>query len=179
MRLNLWHDIPIERINSNDFVAVIEIEKGSKKKYEMDKETGMLVLDRVLYTSTHYPSNYGFIPKTYADDEDPLDVIVLCSEAIDPLVIVRCFPIGVISMTDNFRNDDKIIAIPFEDPMYRSYTDIEELPQHIFNEMKHFFSVYKALEGMETAVEKIENRKKAVSIIENSIERYKKISVNQ
>lgn len=172
--MNSWHDIPQKRITPNDFTAIIEIGQGSKKKYELDKETGMLTLDRVLYTSTHYPSNYGFIPRTYADDGDPLDVLVLCSEAIDPLVLVRCFPIGVISMVDNLRNDDKIIAIPFGDPMYSDYSDISELPQHIFNEMRHFFSVYKALEGMQTAVEKIENRKKAVSIIETAIDAYKK-----
>ncbi len=172
--MNIWHDISPERINSNDFVAVIEIEQGSKKKYELDKETGLLVLDRVLYTSTHYPSNYGFIPRTYAEDDDPLDVLVLCSEAIEPLVLVRCFPIGVITMVDNLRNDEKIIAIPFGDPMYSGYSDIGQLPQHIFNEMKHFFTVYKALEGMETAVERIDDRKMAVSIIEAAMKRYNK-----
>lgn len=172
--MNIWHDISPERISANDFMAVIEIEQGSKKKYELDKETGLLVLDRVLYTSTHYPSNYGFIPRTYAEDDDPLDVLVLCSEAIEPLVLVRCFPIGVITMVDNLRNDEKIIAIPFGDPMYSGYSDIGQLPQHIFNEMKHFFTVYKALEGMETAVERIDDRKMAVSIIEAAMERYNK-----
>ena len=110
---NIWHSIAPERIQPEDFIAIIEIEKGSKRKYELDKETGLLVLDRVLYTSTHYPANYGFIPRTYADDGDPLDVLVLCSEAIDPLVMVRCYPIGVISMVDDNMNDEKIIAIPF------------------------------------------------------------------
>lgn len=170
--MNIWHDISKDRINENDFVAVIEIERGSKKKYELDKETGLLTLDRVLYTSTHYPANYGFIPRTYAEDDDPLDVLVLCSEPIEPMVLVRCFPIGVITMVDNLRNDEKIIAIPFGDPMYSGYTDISELPQHIFNEMKHFFTVYKALEGMETAVEKVENRESAIKIINNAIKCY-------
>jgi len=159
MLLNIWHDIDERRISPDDFMAVIEIERGSKKKYELDKETGMLMLDRVLYTSTHYPANYGFIPRTYADDDDPLDVLVLCSEAIEPMVLVRCFPIGMITMVDNLRNDEKIIAIPYGDPMYSGFNDIGQLPQHIFNEMKHFFSVYKALEGMSTAVDKIEDKR--------------------
>ena len=107
---NIWHDISPSRITSNDFIAVIEIEKGSKKKYELDKETGHLILDRILYTSTHYPTNYGFIPRTYADDNDPLDVLVLCSEVIQPLSLVRCYPIGVITMLDQGRLDEKIIA---------------------------------------------------------------------
>ena len=113
---NIWHDISPSRIQPEDFVAVIEIPKGSKKKYELDKETGLIILDRVLHTSTHYPANYGFIPRTYGDDGDPLDVLVLCSEEIDPLTLVRCYPIGYISMLDGGKNDEKIIAIPFSDP---------------------------------------------------------------
>lgn len=104
--MNIWHDINPDRITPNDFMAVIEIEKGSKKKYELDKQTGLIVLDRILYTSTHYPANYGFIPRTLADDGDPLDVLVLCNEPIDPLVLVQCYPIGVITMLDNGKNDE-------------------------------------------------------------------------
>ena len=114
--MNLWHDIAPARVRPEDFFAVIEIEKGSKNKYEMDKETGALRLDRILYTSTHYPANYGFIPRTWADDGDPLDVLVLCSESIRPMSLVRCFPIGVITMEDGGDLDEKIIAIPFSDP---------------------------------------------------------------
>ena len=114
--MNIWHDISPKRIKTDDFCAVIEITKGSKAKYELDKETGLLFLDRILYTSTHYPANYGFIPRTYAEDHDPLDVLVLCSENIHPLSLVRCYPIGVISMEDNGHKDEKIIAIPFNDP---------------------------------------------------------------
>lgn len=114
--MNIWHDIAPARVKPEDFWAVIEIEKGSKNKYEMDKDTGMLRLDRILYTSTHYPANYGFIPRTWADDGDPLDVLVLCSESIRPMSLVRCFPIGVITMEDGGDLDEKIIAIPFEDP---------------------------------------------------------------
>ena len=115
---NVWHNINPERIKKDDFLAVIEIRKGGKNKYELDKETGMIILDRVLYTSTHYPANYGFIPRTYADDGDPLDVLVLCQEIIDPLVLVRCYPIGVLKMIDGGKVDEKIIAIPFSDPTY-------------------------------------------------------------
>ena len=170
--MNIWHDIRQERIKPDDFIAVIEIEKGSKKKYELDKETGMLMLDRVLYTSTHYPANYGFIPLTYAGDDDPLDVLVLCSEPIVPMVLVRCYPIGVISMIDQKEVDDKIIAIPFEDPTYNSYRSIEALPNHIFQEMQHFFTVYKQLEGKPAAVSSISGHRSAIGIIEESIERY-------
>ena len=110
--MNIWHDISPDRIHQDDFFAVIEITKGGKAKYEMDKETGLLRLDRVLYTSTHYPANYGFIPRTYANDGDPLDVLVLCSENIIPMSLVRCYPIGVIIMDDGGSEDEKIIAIP-------------------------------------------------------------------
>ena len=139
--MNIWHDISPKRINTEDFIAVIEISKGSKKKYELDKETGLLILDRILYTSTHYPANYGFIPRTYAQDKDPLDVLVLCSEQIISMSLVQCYPIGVISMVDGGDSDEKIIAIPFGDPMYNGYKDISDLPKHIFDEMSHFFSV--------------------------------------
>lgn len=170
--MNIWHDISPNRIRKEDFFAVIEIPQGSKTKYELDKETGLLKLDRILYTSTHYPSNYGFIPRTYAEDGDPLDVLVLCSETIFPLAIVQCYPIGVISMIDNGDPDDKIIAIPFNDPTYNSYTDIGQLPAHVFNEMSHFFSVYKALESKDTAIDEIRGREDAVRIIDACIERY-------
>lgn len=146
---NIWHDISPKRITPSDFICVIEISKGSKKKYELDKETGLIILDRILYTSTRYPANYGFIPRTYGDDEDPLDVLLLCSEALEPMCLVRAYPIGVISMIDNGRRDEKIIAIPFNDPNYNHYTDIQQLPMHIFDEMRHFFSVYKNLENKE------------------------------
>ena len=109
--MNIWHDINSNRINDNDFVAVIEIPKGSKTKYEVDKESGFLMLDRVLSTSTQYPLNYGFIPKTLSGDGDPLDVLVLCSETINPLTLVRCYPIGIIYMLDNGKTDEKIIAL--------------------------------------------------------------------
>jgi len=170
--MNAWHDISPERINPEDFLTVIEIEKGSKKKYEIDKETGMIILDRILYTSTHYPANYGFIPRTISEDGDPLDVLLLCSEPISPLVLVRAYPIGVISMVDNDSVDEKIIAIPFEDPTFNSYRSIEALPNHIFSEMQHFFSVYKELEGKATAVSDVQGHGAAVECIKKALERY-------
>lgn len=169
---NIWHDINPSRISPEDFIAVIEIEKGSKNKYELDKETGHIILDRILYTSTHYPANYGLIPRTYADDGDPLDVLVLCSETIHPLSLVRCYPIGVMKMLDGGKLDEKIIAIPFNDPTYNTYTDIDQLPPHIFTEMRHFFSVYKNLEGKETVVDDVCNAAEAKKIITKCLDAY-------
>jgi len=126
----------------------------------------------VLYTSTHYPANYGFIPHTYGDDGDPLDVLVLCSEAIEPMTLVRAYPIGVISMIDNGRNDEKIVAVPYNDPYYNVYKDISELPGHVFEEMGHFFTVYKNLENKETAVNEVSNKEQALKIIDAAIDNY-------
>ena len=170
---NIWHDINPKRITPQDFVAVVEISKGSKKKYELDKETGYLKLDRILYTSTHYPANYGFISRTYGDDKDPLDVLILSSEDIEPMTLVQCYPIGVIRMIDNGANDEKIIAIPFSDPTYNMYKDISELPSHIFDEMTHFFTVYKQLENKETAVNEVNGREEAIKVIAEAIDHYK------
>jgi len=170
--MNIWHDISPERITPTDFMAVIEIPKGSRNKYEMDKETGLLKLDRVLYTATHYPANYGFIPRTYADDDDPLDVLVLCSEPIHPMTLVRCFPIGVIKMMDNGKLDEKIVAIPYSDPSYKGYRSIFALPKHTHDEMSHFFRVYKTLENKQTVVDDIGDETVAVEIISKAIENY-------
>ena len=171
--MNVWHDIPKNCIQPENFTAVIEIPKGGKNKYEMDKETGLLRLDRVLYTATPYPANYGFIPRTYADDGDPLDVLVMCQEAIVPMTLVQCYPIGVITMLDSGAADDKIIAIHAGDPTYNGYTDISQLPKHIFDEMTHFFSVYKTLENKTTVIDEAKGREEAEKIIEEAIERYK------
>ena len=177
--MNIWHDFSPEKITPESFYAVIEITKGSKIKYELDKSTGLLKLDRILYTSTHYPANYGFIPRTYALDNDPLDVLILCSEKIEPMSIVECYPIGVISMLDNGDPDDKIIAIHTGDPTYNGYTDISQLPKHIFEEMVHFFSVYKMLENKETVIDEARGPDEARRIIEESIERYREIFENK
>ena len=170
---NIWHDIDPKRISPEDFIAVIEIQKGSKKKYELDKETGLIILDRVLHTSTHYPANYGFIPRTYGDDGDPLDVLVLCSQTLDPLTLVRCYPIGYISMLDGGHRDEKIICIPFTDPTYNTYKDLMDLPGHIFDEMAHFFTVYKALEGKDAMAGDVDGREGAVKIVREAIDHYK------
>ena len=170
--MNIWHDIDKKRINKDDFIAVIEIKKGGKNKYELDKETGMLRLDRVLYTATHYPANYGFIPRTYASDNDPLDVLVLCQEDIEPLTLVECYPIGVLIMTDSEQKDEKIIAVAKKDPFLSVYNELEDLPSHISAEIKHFFEVYKQLEDKQTSVEVILGREEAEKIIQKSMENY-------
>lgn len=172
---NIWHDVSPERIKPEDFLCVIEIPKGSRKKYELDKETGYIILDRVLYTSTHYPANYGFIPRTYGDDNDPLDVLLICAEDLEPLTLVRAYPIGVIAMVDGGSRDEKIIAIPCNDPNYNMYKSIDELPKHLFDEMRHFFAVYKNLEEKETAVEEVANADAAIQIIKEAIDRYNEV----
>lgn len=170
--MNIWHDISPKAISKDRFTAVIEIPKGSKVKYELDKATGLLRMDRILYTSTHYPANYGFIPRTYAEDGDPLDVLVLCSETLEPLSLVECYSIGMIMMMDNGAADEKIICIPFNDPTYNVYKDISELPKHIFDEMSHFFTVYKALEHKDTVIDDVKGNEEARETIVNCIDRY-------
>ncbi len=172
--MNIWHDLAPSRVQPEDFTAVIEIPKGGKNKYEMDKQTGLLRLDRVLYTATHYPANYGFIPRTYADDGDPLDVLVLCQESIVPMTLVQCYPIGVIQMIDDESIDEKIIAVPFRDPSLSCYQDIQELPRHTFDEIQHFFTVYKTLEHKETFVKEVLGRQRAIEIIVHCLEEYQK-----
>ncbi len=172
--MNIWHDMDPKRIREDHFSAVIEIEKGEKNKYELDKDTGLLKLDRVLHTSTHYPANYGFIPRTYADDKDPLDVLVLCTESILPMTIVDCYPIGVIKMIDEGAIDEKIIAVCDKDPYHNSFKDVSELPSHLFAEIKHFYEVYKMLEYKETIVNKVESAEEAKKVIKECIERYNK-----
>ncbi len=168
-----WHDIDPSRITPDRFTAIVEIPRGSKTKYELDKLTGLLRLDRILYTSTHYPANYGMIPLTYAGDKDPLDVLILCQEPLLPMCIVDCFPIGVMTMIDNDELDEKIIAVPVSDPANNCYRDISELPQHLMTETKHFFEVYKTLEGKATSVERFEGAVIAKTIIQKCIDQYK------
>lgn len=170
--MNIWHDIDSSRITKEKFIACIEISKGSKMKYELDKTSGRLILDRVLYTSTHYPQNYGFIPRTYADDDDPLDVLVMCQEKIEPLCLVECYPIGVIKMIDSDRIDEKIIAIACGDPSLNTHQDIGDLPYHVFEEISHFFTVYKQLEGKATSVTETAGREEAMQIINKAISSY-------
>lgn len=170
--MNIWHDIDPELIQPDSFTAVIEIPAGSKKKYELDKRTGLMRLDRILHTSTHYPANYGFIPRTYADDGDPLDVLVLCSETLDPSIMVQCYPVGVVRMVDGGQCDDKIIAVVEHDPTWNFYREYDDLPPHIGNEFAHFFEVYKQLEGRRTAISEVYGRRVAEQIVAECMERY-------
>lgn len=170
--MNIWHNIDPKRITENKFEALIEIPKGCNVKYELDKETGRLRMDRVLYTSTVYPANYGFIPRTLAEDGDPLDVLVLGNTPIFPMTLVTCTPIGVIKMIDGDELDEKIIAVPLEDPNYKHYFDIEELPKHIFDEMMHFFEVYKTLEHKVTSVKEICHKYDALAVVRKCMANY-------
>lgn len=170
---NIWHDVDPELITPEKFVGVVEIPAYSKKKYELDKRTGLLRLDRILYTSTHYPANYGFIPRTYAADGDPLDVLIICSEILDPMVMIELYPIGVIRMMDDDEIDDKIIAIPTHDPTWNFYNNLSELPPHVIHEIEHFFEVYKTLEHKHSAINATLGRDEALTVIQTCIDRYK------
>ena len=171
--MNLWHGVAKDRIHPEKFIACIEITKESKMKYELDKQTGALILDRVLHTATHYPANYGFIPLTYGGDNDPLDVLVLCQEKIVSLALVEAYPIGVLKMIDGNEYDEKIIAVARRDPFLNDYQDITEVPSHISAEIMHFFEVYKQLEGKQTSVDKMMGREEAERIIQESIDNYR------
>lgn len=177
--MNIWHDIEEDRVKKDDFVGVVEIPRGCNNKYELDKKTGLLKLDRILYTATHYPANYGFIPRTYAGDNDPLDVLIICQEEIYPLTLVECYPIGALRMIDNNEEDEKIIAIAKHDPFLNTYKDISEIPAQVSAEIKHFFEVYKQLEGKQTTVDKIMGREEAEQIIEKCMENYKEKFLNK
>ena len=173
--MNIWHAVDASRVTPNEFVACIEIPAGSKNKYELDKQTGALILDRILYTSTHYPQNYGFIPHTLSEDGDPLDVLVISSEPIMPLALTLAYPIGILEMDDTGELDEKILAICAHDPLYNSYKDIIELPAHVSDEIRHFFTVYKELEyGKHTQVKEIKGRDAAKEVIAKDIEAYER-----
>lgn len=169
---NVWHNFDSNRIKKDKFWAYIEIPKGSKNKYELDKDSGLLKLDRVLSTSVQYPANYGFIPKTYAEDDDPLDVLVLCQETIGQGIIVEVKPIGVMIMEDGGKLDQKIIAVPNKDMIYSSYNKIEELPDHLTIEMEHFFNIYKTFEEKKIKIKGFEGRESAIKIVDKSIKAY-------
>src|SRR6476646_7047789 len=142
-----WHDIPCDEPLEEAFPAFIEIPKGSKVKYELDKTTGLLRVDRILFSAVHYPANYGFIPRSYCDDGDPLDVLVLCQEAVAPMCLMRARAIGVMRMRDDKGGDDKVIAVHLDDPAVQQYRHIDEIPQHVLRELRRFFEDYKKLEN--------------------------------
>lgn len=171
--MNIWHDIDPSKIRKDYFISCIEIPKRSCCKYELDKPTGLIKLDRVLYSATYYPQNYGFIPRTLSEDGDPLDVLVLCKESLAPLTLCRCKPIGVIEMIDDGAIDEKIIATCINDPYYDGYEDISDLPDYVAEEVRYFFKVYKQLEGKKTKVTKVRGKKAAMAVIEKNINAYK------
>lgn len=170
--MHAWHDVPWGSDLSDYFHVIVEIPEGSKVKYELDKATGLLRADRVLYSAVHYPANYGFIPRTYCEDGDPLDALVLCQAALVPLSMVRCRAIGVLPMRDDKGADDKIIAIAIDDPQFASYRDIIDLPPHLLDELKRFFLDYKVLERKEVSIEAIRGHAEAERVIEDAIRLY-------
>lgn len=174
MAFNSWHDLGPGKEAPSVVTAIIEIPNGSKAKFELDKETGMIMLDRILHSPFRYPANYGFIPQTYCDDKDPLDVLVLCSEDLPSLTKVDARVIGVINMIDGGEGDDKIIAVADGDPRYKDVNDISDLPEIVVGEMRMFFEDYKKLRGKHVEVPGIHGKEEALKIVEESIELYKK-----
>lgn len=176
---NPWHQISPGSDVPNSVNAIIEISNGSKGKYELDKDTGLLLLDRVLSSSVVYPANYGFIPQTYCDDKDPLDILVICSVDILPMTLVEAKIIGVMHMVDGGEQDDKLIAVAKNDPTYNYINDIEQLAPHVMKEIVQFFESYKALEKKEVVVQGVANREKAQQVLLDSISLYKETFNNK
>jgi inorganic pyrophosphatase len=170
--MNPWHDIEPRKSTTDVLDCVIEIPRGSRLKYELDKDSGLLRLDRVLYSAVFYPANYGFIPRTYCDDKDPLDILVLGQEPVAPLSLLTARPIGVMQMIDQDEEDDKIIAIHEHDPAYMHLRDISELPSHTLNELQRFFEDYKALELKTVRIERFKGRVEALGVIDAAFRLY-------
>jgi inorganic pyrophosphatase len=168
-----WHDIPCDEPIDEAFTAFIEIPKGSKVKYELDKETGLLKVDRILFSAVHYPANYGFIPRTYCDDGDPLDVLVLCQEPVTPNCMMRARAIGLMQMRDEKGLDDKVIAVHLDDPAFCQYSHIREVPQHALLELRRFFEDYKLLEQKKVEVDELQGPYEACKAIRAGIQMYK------
>ena len=169
---NPWHDVERNSNAPHTVNGIIEIPKGSKAKYELDKQSGLLKLDRVLFSAVHYPAAYGFIPRTYCDDKDPLDILVMCSVDVVPMCILEAKVIGVMQMVDGDEEDDKIIAVAAHDISVNHYNELEDLPPHALLEMQRFFEDYKALEHKHVTVERFMGREDAYRIIEESNQLY-------
>jgi inorganic pyrophosphatase len=180
LRMHPWHDSYIDdALIATAFPVVIEIPKGSKNKYELDKETGLLRLDRVLYSAVYYPADYGFIPRTFCDDGDPLDAMVLGQEPVYPLTIVEARAIGVMRMRDEKGVDDKIVAVSVHDPAFAEYTDQSQLPGHVLREVRRFFEDYKTLENKQVVVEDLQGPAEAIGIIRDALELYRRLRRGQ
>ena len=180
MRFNAWHDIESGPGTPAEVNVIIEIPRGSRNKYELDKETGLFKFDRLLYSAVYYPGDYGFIPRTLADDDDPLDVLVMVTVPTFPgcLVVVR--PVGVFEMSDDKGGDEKVLAVPVEDPLYDEYRELENVPKHFLREVEHFFTIYKDLEGKQTNVIGWKSRAVAERIITDCVTRYnEKFGINK
>jgi inorganic pyrophosphatase len=170
--MHAWHDVDLGDEAPGIIPVVIEVPKGSKTKYELDKKSGFIKVDRILYSSVHYPANYGFIPRTYCDDQDPLDVLVLGQGPVTPLCIMMAKPIGVMEMIDQGESDDKIIAVHANDPEYSHYNSIHELPPHTMTEIRRFFEDYKALENKSVVVERFLDRPDGIRVIQKAVDLY-------
>lgn len=168
-----WHSVPFGDINGEEVSSIIEISKNSRAKYELDKDSGMLMLDRVLYSSVYYPANYGFIPQTYCDDGDPLDILVLSQIEIQPLTLVKAKIIGVMRMLDQGEADDKLIAVCANDMSVNHLRDISELPEHSLKEVRHFFEEYKRLENKVVKIEEFQGARLAKKIFQHAVNDYK------
>lgn len=173
--MNPWHDVKLGENIPHIFPAIVEVPKGSKNKYELDKDTGLIRVDRVLFSSVQYPANYGFVPRTYCQDNDPLDVLILGQEPVVPLSIVMAKPIGLMKMSDQGEEDDKIIAVHANDPEYVHYNSIDQLQPHRMAEVKRFFEDYKVLEEKKVIVEEFLGPKDAIASLEASIKMYKSL----
>ncbi len=171
--LHPWHGASYGSKAPEQVQALIEIPQGSRSKYEIDKETGLLRLDRIIFSSFIYPVNYGFIPQTLGQDGDPLDILVICSQPIQPLCLVEATVIGNMQMIDQGQMDDKIIAVASNDPTVKHIKDIDELPEHFFNELKHYFEEYKVLENKVVEIDNFQNKTEAFRIIQDAINFYK------
>ncbi len=170
--VHAWHDISPGEDLPREFYTVIEIPFGSSVKYELDKKSGLIKLDRVLYSAVYYPANYGFIPQTLAEDDDPLDVLVLCQEEVVPLTLIHSRVIGLMTMIDAGKKDHKIIAVATQDPEFNSYTEADEMPEHRLSMLRRFFLDYKQLEGKAVEVDAIQSSEHALPVIEDALARY-------